>query len=89
MNDIQKEHLSPFFSVLVGFNKSNYTPKFIHESIMQIIDTKIYNEGDILKYPLSTELINDSTLFISPYSIKKFQAGPAEMIFMIQKIMLL
>ncbi|EKS7424234.1 hypothetical protein ABEJ01_19830 [Enterobacter ludwigii] len=71
MNDIQKEHLSPFFSVLVGFNKSNYTPKFIHESIMQIIDTKIYNDGDILKYPLSTELINDSTLFISPYSIKK------------------
>lgn len=54
MNDIQKEHLSPFFSVLVGFNKSNYTPKFIHETIMQIIDTKIYNEGDILKYPLST-----------------------------------
>ncbi|MFS9730117.1 hypothetical protein [Enterobacter hormaechei] len=71
MNDIQKEHLSPFFSILVGFNKSNYTAKFLHESIMKIIDTKIHNEGEIKKYLTTTEIIKESTVFISPYSINK------------------
>lgn len=88
MNDIQKEHLSPFFSILVGFNKSNYTAKFLHESIMKIIDTKIYNEGEIKKYLTTTEIIKESTVFISPYSINKVPSWTKKMIYMILKIML-
>lgn len=38
---------------------------------MQIIDTKIYNEGDIQQYLTKSEAINDATVFISPYSINK------------------
>ncbi|EOK5537700.1 TPA: hypothetical protein N5L54_002903 [Enterobacter kobei] len=71
MNDIQKEHLSPFFSILIGFNKSNYTAKHLHESILEIIDKKIYNEGEIQKYLTTSEVINEATVFISPYSINK------------------
>ncbi|BBS35209.1 hypothetical protein WP5S18E01_00560 [Enterobacter cloacae] len=71
MHDIQKEHLSPFFSILVGFNKLDYTAKILHESVMKIIDTEINNEGEIIKYPITTEIINEASVLISPYSINK------------------
>lgn len=71
MNDVQKEHLSPFFSILIGFNKSNYTAKYLHTSVMQVIDTKIYNEGEIKQYPATSETINEANVLISPYSINK------------------
>lgn len=71
MDDIQKEHLSPFFSILIGFNKSKYTAKYLHESIMEIINSKIYNEGEIQKYLTKSEVINEASVLISPYSINK------------------
>lgn len=71
MNDVQKEHLSPFFSILIGFNKSNYTSKYLHTSVMQVIDTKIYNEGEIKQYPATSETINEANVLFSPYSINK------------------
>ena len=71
MIDIQKEHLSPFFSVLVGENRANYTVKHMHEAVMELIDTTINNEGEIQQYTTSAEVITEASVMITPYSLKK------------------
>ncbi|WHP31246.1 hypothetical protein QMG90_21410 [Trabulsiella odontotermitis] len=71
MHDIQKEHLSPFLSILVGVNIGRDTIKPLHEKIMLLIDTKINKPGTINLYPTSFESIENAEVAITPYSFKK------------------
>lgn len=71
MHDIQKEHLSPFFSILVGLNKSYCAAEILHEAVMKVINKEIYNEGEIQEYLTSSEIINEASVLITPYSISK------------------
>lgn len=71
MDDIKKEHLSPFFSILVGRNKSNCSAEIFHDAVMEIIGTEIYDEGEIQEYLTSSEIINEASILITPYSISK------------------
>lgn len=71
MHDIKKEQLSPFFSILVGFNKEKYTAKVLHEAVIKIIETVINNEDGIQKFPTSSEFISEASLLITPYCINK------------------
>ena len=71
MQNIQKEHLSPFFSILVGVNRSNYTIKQLHEEIIKLIVTSINNEDAVKQYATSFEVINEASVMITPYSLNK------------------
>jgi hypothetical protein len=71
MQSIQKEHLSPYFSILVGVNRSSYTIKQLHEEIIKLIVSSINNEESVKQYATSTEVINEASVMITPYSLNK------------------
>lgn len=71
MLDVKKEHLSPFFSILVSFNRSHYPVNDLHEAIMKLISNLIHKDGDITQYQSSNETIQDASIMMTPYSLRR------------------
>lgn len=71
MDNIQKEDLSPFFSVLVAVNSKNYTSKQLNEAVLKLIEGVINKDTPIRRYQTTSEIIGDAFVEISPYSFEK------------------
>ncbi|TDT51737.1 hypothetical protein DFO53_4245 [Enterobacter sp. AG5470] len=71
MNEIIKEHLSPFLSILIGVNTAQLPSKELHNLTINLIEKEINAKLSFQKFASVSELSGDTSIEITPYRINK------------------
>lgn len=71
MNEMRKEHLSPFLSILIGVNTAQYSSKDLHEATINLIEKEINAQLSFQRFSSLSEVSGDTFIEITPYKINK------------------
>ncbi|MBS1203484.1 MAG: hypothetical protein H6R25_383 [Proteobacteria bacterium] len=71
MNEMRKEHLSPFLSILIGVNTAQHSSKDLHEATINLIEKEINAQLSFQRFPSLSEVSGDTFIEITPYKINK------------------